>query len=155
VCIGCCKCEGQGVVRPLRCYAGRFWAAIYVIGSTCTIVPRAVADRICVSPCSCCCSCCRSAAIIHQQCLVDNKDISKFLDAVYVSESGCSLRTCKQLQRNSSSRHSSGSRVCHSTHKVAVWLHRRSSSFSAAAVVRLAAGVLSKAAAVCAELWPR
>ena len=30
----------------------------------------------------------RSTALIHQQCLVKNKDIRKFLDGVYVSESG-------------------------------------------------------------------
>ncbi|WIA10470.1 hypothetical protein OEZ86_000603 [Tetradesmus obliquus] len=30
----------------------------------------------------------RSTALIHQQCLVKNKDIRKFLDGIYVSESG-------------------------------------------------------------------
>lgn len=30
----------------------------------------------------------RSAALIHQACLVKNKDIRKFLDGVYVSERG-------------------------------------------------------------------
>eukprot|EP00877_Chromochloris_zofingiensis_P012392 jgi/Chrzof1/7406/Cz02g22040.t1 len=30
----------------------------------------------------------RSAALIHQQCLVKNKDIRKFLDGIYVSERG-------------------------------------------------------------------
>jgi hypothetical protein len=30
----------------------------------------------------------RSTALIHQQCLVKNKDIRKFLDGVYVSDSG-------------------------------------------------------------------
>ena len=30
----------------------------------------------------------RSAALIHQVCLVKNKDIRKFLDGIYVSERG-------------------------------------------------------------------
>lgn len=30
----------------------------------------------------------RSTALIHQQCLVKKKDIRKFLDGIYVSESG-------------------------------------------------------------------
>jgi hypothetical protein len=36
----------------------------------------------------CVCTPRRSTALIHQQCLVKNKDIRKFLDGVYVSESG-------------------------------------------------------------------
>jgi len=30
----------------------------------------------------------RSAALIHQSCLVKNKDIRRFLDGIYVSQSG-------------------------------------------------------------------
>ena len=80
--------EDSGKTLEIRNFLGeKLLRTVHALGDVIIIRSKATKDELIIEGTDIECTS-RTAALIHQVCLVKNKDIRKFLDGIYVSEKG-------------------------------------------------------------------